>query len=75
MHKVLTGTYQNGVLILNEKMSQAMEGKTFKIIIREEIAQEGKKELFLKNVNKYAFQLPNDYKFNREELYEAVIFL
>jgi predicted DNA-binding antitoxin AbrB/MazE fold protein len=51
---VLTATYQNGVLILNEKMSEAMEGKTFKIIIREEIAQESKKQLFLKNVNKYA---------------------
>lgn len=70
MQKVLTATYQNGVLILNEKMSQAMEGKTFKVIIREEIDKESRKERFFKNINKYAFQLPNDYKFNREELYE-----
>lgn len=70
MQKVLTATYQNGVLILNEKMGQAMEGKTFKVIIREEIDKESRKERFFKHVNKYAFQLPSDYKFNREELYE-----
>jgi predicted DNA-binding antitoxin AbrB/MazE fold protein len=70
MQKVLTATYQNGVLILNEKMSQGMEGKTFKVIIREEIDTETKKQRFFQNVNNYAFQLPNDYKFNREELYE-----
>jgi predicted DNA-binding antitoxin AbrB/MazE fold protein len=69
MHKVLTATYQNGVLILNEKMSETMEGKTFKVIIREEIDTENRKQRFFKAVNKYAFHLPNDYKFNREELY------
>jgi hypothetical protein len=35
--------------------TQTMKGKTFKIILREEIAQENKKQIFLNNLNKLLF--------------------
>jgi hypothetical protein len=33
-------------------------------------SQESKIQQFLARVNHYSFQLPPDYKFNREEIYD-----
>lgn len=77
MVKIVTATYTNGELILNEKLSPDMEGKTFQIMILETIesaetidSSNSNIKQFLERVKKYSVQLPHDYKFNRDEIYE-----
>ncbi|WP_107666669.1 hypothetical protein [Cyanothece sp. BG0011] len=68
MYKILEATYHQGNLILKDKLSESLEGKQIKIIILESC--ETKKENFLDKVNQHSFKLPQDYQFNREELYD-----
>ena len=70
MYKILEALCQNGNLILKEKLSTTMEGKRFKVILLENHQDARKKEYFLNSVNKHSFKLPDDYQFNREEIYE-----
>jgi hypothetical protein len=62
--------FPDGDLILNEKLSATMEGKSFRVILLEESDIERKKQQFLELVAKHSFKLPSDYQFNREEIYE-----
>jgi len=68
---VLEATYQQGQLVLNRRLETEKEGKKFKVIlIEEEDSLSATKEAFFQFVEKHAFTLPEDYQFNREELYE-----
>ncbi|MFQ4147020.1 antitoxin AF2212-like protein [Chlorogloeopsis sp. ULAP02] len=69
MYKVLQATYENGNLILKEKLSSDMEGKTLKVIIVETDELEAKKERFFNLVDSHSFALPENYHFDREELH------
>jgi predicted DNA-binding antitoxin AbrB/MazE fold protein len=68
MYKILEATYHQGNLVLKDKLNESLEGKQIKIIILE--ASESKKESFLEKVDQHSFKLPQDYQFNREELYD-----
>lgn len=68
---VLEATYKNGLLILDQGLESKHEGKRFKLLVIEaQDTLEAEKERFFQFVEKHAFTLPNDYKFNREEIYE-----
>ena len=77
MVKIVQATCTNGDLILSEKLSPELEGKTVQIMIFEprdssEIkdSEESKNKQFLELAKNYSFKLPSNYKFNREELYD-----
>ncbi|MBD2514461.1 hypothetical protein H6G93_05460 [Nostoc sp. FACHB-973] len=77
MLKILQATCTNGELVLNEKLSPELEGRTIQVVILEPSQStqtidygESKIDHFLAQVNNYSFPLPPDYKFNREEIYE-----
>jgi hypothetical protein len=77
MVKIVQATCTNGELVLSEKLSSELEGKTVQIMIFEKKESsetidsgETKIQQFLQRVNNYSFQLPTDYKFNREEIYD-----
>ncbi|MCC5617532.1 hypothetical protein LC605_21075 [Nostoc sp. CHAB 5836] len=77
MLKIVQATCTNGELVLSEKLSPELEGKTIQIVILEQSQStekidhaESKIYQFLAKVNNYSFLLPTDYKFNREEIYE-----
>ncbi len=70
MYKFLQATCHNGDLVLDEKLGTVMEGKKVKILILEDDRMLPRKEKFLNLVDKHSFRLPEDYQFNRDELYE-----
>ncbi len=70
MYKLLQATCNNGNLILDEKLSKEWEGKSFQVIVFETDEIAIKKKRFFDFVDQYSFTIPNDYQFNREELYE-----
>ncbi|MCC5667706.1 hypothetical protein LC653_28465 [Nostoc sp. CHAB 5784] len=77
MLKIVQATCTNGELVLSEKLSPELEGKTIQIVILEptqstQTINDGESQIhhFLEKVNHYSFLLPPDYKFNREEIYE-----
>jgi len=70
MSQILEAVYQNGNLILKEKLSSNLEGKSVKLIILENDQTEQKKEQFLKQIDQHHFPLPQNYQFNRDEIYE-----
>jgi hypothetical protein len=77
MIKIIQATCTNGELVLSEKLNSELEGKTIQVMIFESSnsthiieEKESKIEQFLARANNYSFQLPDDYKFNREEIYD-----
>lgn len=70
MNKILEATYQNGILMLKEKLSSNFEGKKVKIMLIDNDESETKKEMFFKLASQHSGKLPEDYKFDREEIYE-----
>ncbi|MEH2056176.1 MAG: hypothetical protein V7K97_08460 [Nostoc sp.] len=77
MLKIIQATCTNGELVLSEKLSPELEGKTIQIVILEptqstQIINDGESKIYqlLEKVNNYSFLLPPDYQFNREEIYE-----
>jgi hypothetical protein len=69
MYQIVQATYKNGRLILNQKLNDALEGQTLNIIILTDNIIAEKKERFLNFVDRYAFSLPANYYFNRDELH------
>ncbi len=67
---LLNAVYKNGVLVLDERLEGDQEGKRFRIILFEQESTEARKSRFFEFVEKHAFKLAPDYKFNRDELYE-----
>lgn len=85
MNKVLQATYRDGSLILDEKLDAALEGKKLSLILVESsesselvdqvvIDDAERKRRFLEKLKTYSINLPEDYKFNREELYDRECF-
>jgi predicted DNA-binding antitoxin AbrB/MazE fold protein len=82
MNKVIQATYHDGNLILDEKLDAALEGQKLTLILVEEpVAStsteanlEERKQKFLEKLKTYSIKLPEDYKFNREELYDRKSF-
>ncbi|GAX34340.1 hypothetical protein [Nodularia sp. NIES-3585] len=77
MLQIIQATCTNGELVLSEKLSSELEGKTIQIMILEPSestqaidSEESKIQQFLERVNNYSFPLPPGYKFNREEIYD-----
>lgn len=80
MTKILEATYSNGNLILSESLNPDLEGKKLKVMILEtdegsqtedaEVDRRAKVKRFLENAKQYSAQIPPDYKFDREELYD-----
>jgi predicted DNA-binding antitoxin AbrB/MazE fold protein len=67
MFKVITATYNNNNLILDED-SGLTDGQKIKVIIIEE--NQNKKKSFLEFVKRSQIIFKKGYKFNREELYD-----
>lgn len=72
MSMIFKATCQNGQLILEEKLPDSLEGKQVKIMLIDNDDQEieQKKAEFFKLASRHSFPLPDDYKFNRDELYD-----
>jgi len=62
--------YQDGNLILSEKLNSDMEGKHLRVIILGTDDSKTKQERFFQLVDKHAFALPVNYQFDRAELYD-----
>ncbi len=69
MIQFMQATYQNGHLILKQELNETLEGQILNIIVITGQAVAEKKERFLDFADKYAFNLPVDYHFNRDELH------
>lgn len=67
MFKVVTATYSNNNLSLDEE-SDLVDGQKIKVIIIDE--KQDKKKSFFEFVKKYQMKFEKGYKFNREELYD-----
>jgi hypothetical protein len=67
MYRVSTATYHNNALSLDENFN-FYDGKKVKVIIIDEEFK--KKENFFNFVNKNRIAISEDYKFNRDELYD-----
>lgn len=70
MHIMLEAIYRNGVLVPDRSLGAENEGKKFKLIVVEEKVPATEIELFLRFVEAHSFNLPGDYRFNRDEIYE-----
>ncbi len=70
MIQFMQATYQDGHLILKQKLNKTLEGQTLNVIIITSEAIAERKEHFLNFVDKFAFHLPADYQFNRDELHD-----
>jgi len=78
MSKLLSATYQNGSLILDEKLDSALEGKKLTLMLVEDAESSAQSEMepkertqkFLEWAQQYSAKLPADYKFDREEAHE-----
>ena len=80
MTRILEVTYSNGNLILSQALNPDLEGKKLRVMILEtdegsqtedaEAARRAKVKRFLEHAERYSFELPPDYKFNRDELYD-----
>ena len=77
--KVIQATYQDGSLVLDEKLDAALEGKKLRVMVLDNSDEEAiemeqtlepRKQRFLERLQQHSFKLPEDYVFNREELHE-----
>lgn len=70
MHKISQAVYQNGNLILSEHLNPEMEGKHLRVIILDADDRQTKRERFFQLVDRHVFALPENYQFNRDEIYD-----
>jgi predicted protein tyrosine phosphatase len=69
MYQIIPATCQDGHLILNGQLNPQLEGKNVQVILVESETTHQQKEKFFNFVDRHCFDLPDDYRFNREELY------
>ncbi|KPQ32623.1 MAG: hypothetical protein HLUCCO16_19760 [Phormidium sp. OSCR] len=69
MYKILTGNYQQGHLVLDEALDSDWEGKKLHIVVYEADNFSTKQQEFFDLVDRHSFDLPLDYKFDRDELH------
>ena len=82
MSKVLQATYQDGSLVLDEKLDSTLQGHKITLILVEdsagnhqtEIDLEERKRRFIEQLRTYSIKVPEDYKFNREEIHDRECF-
>ncbi len=64
----------NGMIRIPERYHARVSARVRVIVLQDDVARssdsEARKQRFLANVAQRRFVLPNDYRFNREELYE-----
>lgn len=75
MLKALKATYRNGDLVLQERLGSEWEGKTIKIFIEVQNAEDVKDkgaevQAFLEKWQQQPAKLVEGYKFDRDEIYE-----
>jgi predicted DNA-binding antitoxin AbrB/MazE fold protein len=70
MEIIVEAVYRDGVLVPDRSLGSEKEGKKFKLILVEEEEAATRRERFLKFVVDHRFDLPGDYRFNRDEIYE-----
>ncbi len=70
MTTIVEATYRDGVLVPDRSLGADKEGKRFKLIVVEEAEYVTSKERFLQFVKSHSFDLPDDYRFDRNEIYE-----
>ncbi len=77
MLKVLRATYRDGKFDLEEKLGSEWEGKTVEITIEDkepDQTEEDKRSKVEQFIEKWqqrpAIELPEDYKFDRDEIYD-----
>ena len=70
MQLIMNTTYKDGAFIPDRGLGKENEGKKFKVYIIEEVASEAGKISFFRFVDNHSFDLPDDFKFSREEIYE-----
>lgn len=73
MYKILKATCKDGHLVLEEKLSDEFEGKTLQVMVFENNELGVKKQQFFDSVKQHSFNLPDDYQFNRNELYDKLM--
>lgn len=77
MVKMIEATYRDGNLILSQTLHSDLEGKKVRVLvfetpeIDEKIIGKANKKNFLEHAKKFAFKLPEEYQFNREEIYKS----
>lgn len=69
MQLVLGATYQNEVLVPDRPLGPEKEGKTFKLILIEQEELSLKRDRFFRYVRSNTFKLPENYHFDRDEIY------
>ncbi len=77
MTQILEATYTNGKLVLSEALNADLEGKTLRVMILDSetetepaIDRAAKINRFLEHASNHSFNLPPDYQFDREEIYD-----
>jgi hypothetical protein len=70
MQLILEATYREGVLVPDRSLGPENEGKKFKLIVVEEQELGPRRDRFFQFVKEHRFNLPEDYRFSRDELYE-----
>jgi hypothetical protein len=69
--QLLQATYRNGQLVLEEKLGDELEGQKLQIIVfTGSDSPEDKKKRFVKFVDRLEISLPDDYRFDRQSLYD-----
>lgn len=82
MNKVIQATYHDGSLVLDEKLDAALEGRKLTLILVEGAAMASQDETdiaerkrnFFEKLQNYSVKLPEDYKFDREEIHDRDCF-
>jgi predicted DNA-binding antitoxin AbrB/MazE fold protein len=70
MYQILNARYENGCLLLDEEIPNIKEGKKVKVIVFDDENVTARKAEFFASMEKHRFALPDNYRFNRDELYE-----
>lgn len=64
----------NGMIQIPKRYQAQISAHVRVIVLQDDVARssdsEARKQRFLANVAQHRFVFPNDYRFNREELYE-----
>ncbi len=69
MDTILEAIYRDGVLVPDRSLGAGQEGKKFKLIVIEQEDSEAGREGFFQFVKNHRFDLPEDYRFDRDEIH------
>ena len=70
MSTIIEATYRNGTLILGRRLEHLGEGEKVRVIIADDVSREAARARFWRSVDENRIQIPPDYRFVREALYE-----